>query len=327
MEQGGPLAANPAPSELSAGDLERIREALADAFAASTRRAYLSNWDAFRSWAEGERLVSAPASPETVAAHLARLANTVGPATLRIRRTAIGAVHRAAGLPDPASSELVKRTLAGLVRRAAYVPRQAAPLTSVSLAAVRATACLPREGGGRKRRRRETEADARRRGLADIALCSVMRDALLRRSEAAALTWADIASEGDGSGRLTIRRSKTDSVGVGAVQYLGHQAMADLVAIRPSDAHPTDSVFGISATQINRRIAAAARTANLEGSFSGHSPRVGMAQDLAARGAALPELMQAGRWSSSSMPARYTRFQAAGRGAVAKYYSSLKARR
>ena len=48
--------------------------------------------------------------------------------------------------------------------------------------------------------------------------------------------------------------------------------------------------------------------------------RVGMAQDLSAAGFALPELMTAGRWKSPRMPARYTERQAAGRGAVARYY-------
>ena len=54
--------------------------------------------------------------------------------------------------------------------------------------------------------------------------------------------------------------------------------------------------------------------------FTGHSGRVGMAQDLARSGVELPELMTAGRWKSSRMPARYTERQAAGRGAVARYY-------
>ena len=45
-----------------------------------------------------------------------------------------------------------------------------------------------------------------------------------------------------------------------------------------------------------------------------------MAQDLSAAGFALPELMTAGRWKSPRMPARYTERQAAGRGAVARYY-------
>ena len=46
-----------------------------------------------------------------------------------------------------------------------------------------------------------------------------------------------------------------------------------------------------------------------------------MAQDLSAAGAELPELMTAGRWHSPTMPAKYTEAQAAGKGAVAKYYS------
>ncbi len=53
---------------------------------------------------------------------------------------------------------------------------------------------------------------------------------------------------------------------------------------------------------------------------SGHSLRVGMAQDLAASGADFPELCQVGRWQSPAMAVRYTRSQAADRGAVARYY-------
>lgn len=71
----------------------------------------------------------------------------------------------------------------------------------------------------------------------------------------------------------------------------------------------------------SRRLRDAARQAGLGDRFSGHSARVGMTQDLAADGAELVELMRAGRWKSSAMPARYTRLQAAGRGAVAKYYA------
>ena len=50
------------------------------------------------------------------------------------------------------------------------------------------------------------------------------------------------------------------------------------------------------------------------------SRSVGMAQDLTASGVELPAPMHAGWWQSSKMPARYTEGQAAGRGAVARYY-------
>ena len=46
-----------------------------------------------------------------------------------------------------------------------------------------------------------------------------MSDALLRASEVAAIGTSDIGREGDGSGRLAIRRSKTDQeAGRGAVK-------------------------------------------------------------------------------------------------------------
>jgi len=46
-----------------------------------------------------------------------------------------------------------------------------------------------------------------------------------------------------------------------------------------------------------------------------------MTQDLAASGAELPAIMQAGRWKSPAMPARYAERALAGRGAVARFYA------
>ena len=195
--------------------------------------------------------------------------------------------------------------------------RQAPGLTRDRLAAIRAVACLPRRGRGG---RLETPEYARRRGLVDIALASVMRDGLLRRGEAAAAIWSDVTWEPDGSGRLLVRRSKTDPEGIGTVLFLSRQSVEDLRAIRPVDSTGDDPVFGLSSQQIHHRLRAAARAAGLGDEFSGHSARVGMAQDLAGSGIELPALMTAGRWSSPTMPARYTRAQLAGRGAVARYY-------
>ena len=79
-------------------------------------------------------------------------------------------------------------------------------------------------------------------------------------------------------------------------------------------------VFGLSVSQLNRRILAAAQAAGLGEGFTGHNGRVSMAQDLAATGVELPSSAPAGRWKSSKMTAQYTERQASGRGAVARYY-------
>ena len=184
---------------------------------------------------------------------------------------------------------------------------------------MKATARIQRVHQG-KRRRQKTESQAARRALVDLSLLQVMRDGMLRRSEAAALTWGNVESRE--TGRLHVARSKTDQTAQGAVLYIGPQAVDALLAIRPEEAAIDSNarVFGLSASQIGRRIKAAAKVAGLGEGYSAHSPRVGMAQDLSADGAELPALMTAGRWSSPSMPAKYTEAQAAGRGAVARYY-------
>ena len=223
-----------------------------------------------------------------------------------------------ANLEDP-SHPGARRAMAGLYRMFGRPPLQATPLTSDVAAAIRATATRPRPF---QTGRMESEPTAERRGLVDIALAAVMCDALLRRPEAADLVWEDIERAPDGSGRLIVRRSKTDQAAEGRMLYLSPRAMADLDAIRPSEpAQGNMSVFGLSGSQIGRRIARSCEAAGFPGAYSGHGPRVGMAQDLAANGAELPALMEAGRWESPAMPARYTRSQAAARGAVATYYA------
>ena len=310
-----------APGGLAASDADRVRKALASALAENTRRAYLGHWAAFGAWCRMQGYPAAPAAPGTVAAHLAAIAGTVAASTLKVRRAAIGAAHRAAGLDDPAGSELVKRALAGLVRERAAPQRQARALDLATLAAIRATACAPRTG--RQTGRTESKQKARGRGLADIALCSVLFYAGLRRSEAAALVWGDVEASAAGSGLLWVRRSKTDPEAEGSARYLPREAARALAAVRPEDAGSGDVVFGLSGRQIARRVAAAARAAELGAGYSGHSGRVGLAAELSRAGASTHEIAAAGGWKSAGMVIRYTRRETARRGAVAKYLEKL----
>ena len=136
------------------------------------------------------------------------------------------------------------------------------------------------------------------------------------------LTWADVEFRNNGTALLQLRRSKTDQEGEGVALYIGKQAAEALKAIRPAQEQLNlqTPVFNLSPQQIGRGVTAAAKAAGLGDGFTGHSGRVGMAQDLSNTGTELPALMTAGRWKSSKMPARYTERQAADRGALAKYY-------
>ena len=295
-------------------------------WAPETRGAYVAGWNEFTRWCLDNGCAGLPPSTEAITGYLEHLIENEGRAvsTARARLAAIAAAHRLGGYPDSGKRQRVKATVKRRAREYGKPRRQARGLTAEALAAVKATSRIQRVHQG-KLRRRETAAEALTRALVDLALLQVMRDALLRRSEAAALTWGNIEVHTDGSGRITVTWSKTGQGGQGgqgAVVPLGAAAVQALLAIRPTQAviDASASVFNLSSSQIGRRIKRATEIAGLGDGYTGHIPRVGMAQNLSAAGAGLPALMTAGRRDSPQMPAKYTEAQAAKRGAVARYY-------
>ena len=218
----------------------------------------------------------------------------------------------------PAEAEVVRLALKRATRQLGTRQRQAAPLGEAEVAAILATT---RGTSGRL-------ADLR-----DVALVLVMRDLLARRGEVVALTLADLDFAGDGSATVLIRRSKTDQGGAGEVRWLSPRAVAQLrrwleaagitegpifCGVHRSGAVSAEALHPAEVARILKRLA---DRAGLDpASISGHSARVGMAQDLVASGADLPAVMQAGRWRSPTMSARYAERLLAGRGAVARYH-------
>ncbi len=292
----------------------RLLSGLAD----NTRVNYEAQWARFVYWTRERGMQALPAEPQAVEMYLCERFETQGhrPATIRAAASAVGFVHKALGLADPCDTPVVKALIRSVNRKAGMMQKQAVALTEDALAVIMTSVCEPRSGRGGGR---ESVMSARRRCEVDIAIMCLMRDAMLRVSEAAALVWGDIVAEEDGTGRLLIRRSKTDPDGEGYVAYVSVPTMTFLTRIK-GDAVEEDSVFGLRPNQISRRIKQAARIAGLGDGFSGHSPRVGMACDLARAGIELPSLMTAGRWRSPKMPALYTRNEMVVRGAVAQYY-------
>ena len=203
------------------------------------------------------------------------------------------------------------------------------PLTADDVAAIMATASIPRRTG----RGMESEADAADRGATDKALVAVLFQGGLRRSEAAALRWGDVhAGRGGRPGRgivVYVRRSKTDQDGTAAaVRYLKNgcasalRQLRDRLTVQRSGLRPDGTaqvLGGINGQSIARRLTAAASAAGIEGRITGHSGRVGLAVELTRRGAPEQATAKAGGWKSSRMVAHYAAAVAAEQGAVATY--------
>ena len=297
--------------ELRAAD-RGVAESLESVLADNTRRTYDAQWRIFTGWCDEVGLSALPAEPLTVARHLAARANTgASIATLRLGTSAISKAHEWAKLESPCRDPGVRASLKGWGRRLSKPQRQSGALTAEVLAVIRLTAIQPRRRG----RGFETPEQAAERGRFDLALVAVLSDAGLRRSEASSLTWGDVQRWDDGSGRITVIRSKTDVETQGAVVAITPAAMDALSAIRPLGAGGEVKVFGLSESQIARRVKVTARAAGLENweFFSGHSGRVGMARRMAQNGAPTHEIERQGRWKQGGgMVGRYTRGESAG---------------
>ena len=301
----------PSAPALRAAD-RGVADALESVLSDNTRRVYGTQWRIFNDWCGDVGLRALPADPLTVARYLAvRAGSGASVATLRLAASAIAKAHQLAGHESPGRDQGVRASLKGWGRRLAKPQRQAGALTADVLAVIRITAVQPRKRG----RGIETPEQAQERGKFDVALVAVLSDGGLRRSEAAALTWGDVQRWDDGSGRITVVRSKTDVEAAGAVVAITPAAMRALDAIRPVGVGGDAKVFGLSESQIARRVKVIAKAAGLADwqLFSGHSGRVGMARRMAQNGAPTHEIERQGRWKQGGgMVGRYTRGETAG---------------
>ncbi len=162
--------------------------------------------------------------------------------------------------------------------------------------------------------------DGSRRGLRDAAILRLGSDCLLRVSELAAVRIGDVERRADGSGRLAVRRSKTDQDGRGSVLYVGPATVDAVEAWRKAAGVEDGLLFRCSARTIRRAVVKRAAAAGVSGRVSGRSLRVASAQSLVRAGASTAELMQAGRWRDPKTATGYTEAELAGRGPVARLF-------
>ena len=203
--------------------------------------------------------------------------------TLRLATSTITKAHEWAKQESPCRDPGVRASLKGWGRRLSKPQRQAGALTVDVLAAIRITAVQPRKRG----RGFETAAAGRRAGQVRSGLggCLVRRG--LRRSETASLTWGNVQRWDDGSGRITVLRSKTDTEAQGAVVGITPAAMRALDAIRPAGVYTEQKVSGCR----NRRSPAGLRLpVFLTGRTSALTAGGGMAWRMAQNGAPTHEI-------------------------------------
>lgn len=274
------------------------------AYAPSTIRAYKVNFKWFIKYCESIEKNPLPANPMDVASYIIYLTNrNLKSASIRIAIASIASIHKLNQLDDPTLHPDVKIEMRRMHRNLGRLSKQAFGITKPILEKMIGT----------------TKEDLR--GLRDAALLMLAYDSLCRRSELTSLRLDDIEWDDDGRPtRIRLRKSKTDQEAIGkslrlaiktqeaTKKWIEHAEIMEGFLFRGVK-NNGDISQRINPGQINRiykRLAAAANLSKEQiNKISGHSIRVGAAQDLMTSGATLPIIMSRGRWSKPDTALRY----------------------
>ena len=290
------------PRELLANTLEKIE----GAYAYASIRAYRADFNAFIQFCEECNEDALPALPSSIANFIIKLSNNKrSSAGIRRAICGISTIHKLNRMDDPTKDPDVTIEMRRMHRKLGRSSSQAGSINIDTLDKMLSA------------------TDDSIRGLRDRALLLVAYDTLCRRCELVSLQVKDVKitiKNGVESTSILLRKSKADQDSMGKVLRLSPRAgLALMEWIKQLPEGQEKIMAGVNraqiissavgAGQINRIYKRIARAAGLDESavkgISGHSMRVGAAQDLLNSGASMPIIMQRGRWSKTDTVMRY----------------------
>ncbi|MCY3787052.1 MAG: hypothetical protein OXG47_10070, partial [bacterium] len=262
---------------------------------ANTAETYLKGWEVWASWAKRRGVSPLPAHPDDVAAYLSDLvADGRAVGTVKVRRAAVRAAHRAAGLDDPGRADEVSSEFARIASAGAAPRRPAAVLTPV---AQRAAALAAGEG---------TEV-----GKRDAAILELLSTGWLRPGELVRLDWADLrAPSAAGAAAIRIRGADGDEELLEVPAAARRRLREWYRAAGEPDAGPmftrlaTSGSARLGPRDLRRIVAGRLEAVGVTGATPS-GLRAGAAVAAFQRGATLPEVLRRGRWSDARKPAEH----------------------
>lgn len=273
------------------------------AYAPNTIRAYKADMAEFINYCNKHAHCALPANPLDISKFLlAAMSQGVKSATIRRKVASISAVHRLSDLADPTKHPEVKLCIRKINRQLGNLFDQAFPVNRSVLDQ------LLKVCGD----------DIR--GVRDRALLLLAYDSMRRRAELVSLRVEDMEVGNQGQYSILLRRSKTDQVGAGHWVHLTQETSAaittwlDAAQIKTGYLLRGIRIDGkvcpeLGASQVSRIFKGLAQKARLDtdivNAISGHSMRVGAAQDLLLQGASLPQIMVKGGWVKTDTVMRY----------------------
>lgn len=170
--------------------------------------------------------------------------------------------------------------------------------------------------------------DSSLRGLRDRAMLLLAYDLSARQSELVAIHVEHLLETTGGNGIATIARSKTDQFAAGARAFVARETLQAIAAWREAAGITNGAVFRavdrwgnvgnrLGSRQLEYCLKRLAARAALGSGWSGHSPRVGAAQEMVSAGFNIAGVLQAQRRASADSLRPYLEDIEANRSAMA----------
>lgn len=283
-------------------ELTKLLAHIEGAYAPNTIRAYRADMQEFIRYCEQVGVCALPAKPMNVANFLIRSATTgVKASTIKRKESSISAIHRLSYLEDPTKHPEVRIAMRKVNRKLGTRFSQAHPIDRSMFEKM--LDCCGDD----------------LRGKRDRLLLRLAFETMRRRSELVSLRVQDWMPLPNGESQILLQASKTDQTRFGIPIRLSDecsQAIEDwLSAAKLSEGSllrgvkGTNVTAGLNSGQVCRIFKKLAKRAGLQSSIankiSGHSTRIGGAQELLRDGASIAQIMAKVGWTKVDTVMRY----------------------
>jgi site-specific recombinase XerD len=283
-------------------ELQALLAHIEGAYAPNTIRAYRADMQEFISYCEQAGVCPLPANPMIIANFLTQSATTgVKASTIKRKESSISAIHRLSYLEDPTKHPEVRIAMRKVNRKLGTRFSQAYPIDRAMFEKM--LTCCGND----------------LRGKRDRLLLRLAFETMRRRSELVSLKVQDWTPLSNGESQILLQASKTDQTGFGIPIRLSiecSQAIEDwLKAAKLSEGTVLRGVKGSSVTdglnsgQVCRIFKKLAKQAGFHSDraskISGHSTRIGGAQELLRDGASIAQIMAKVGWAKVDTVMRY----------------------
>lgn len=268
----------------------------------NSQEAFRYDMGVFVSWCKKRSHCAIPVHPLTLRKFIIEQhGEGKAPTTIQRRLSTINKLHKILGLTRPGDEPEVVSALKNIQEYSDYQVRQAQPFRESNLNIL--SSIIDKESI---------------RDVRDLAITALSYSTLLRRSEVARLRVEHIEFDAGGDAIVEIRKIKsqkgnkdihfaylTPLATFWVKRWLKISGIVDGILFRSITRHGTLRSRGLTGQMVAMSINRMGLLIDEDFHFTGHSTRVGAAQDMVAAGVETTKAMNAGRWKDHKTFMRY----------------------